>query len=80
VRAAREEKDSKTASAGFGEPGNAAGNRQRDRRNPRSAPYVVETYGLAQIGQAPLRHPTSRCQPKPSPPPRTAKTIVRITR
>jgi hypothetical protein len=38
---------------------------------------MVEMYGLAQIGQAPLRQPMNRCSTKPRPAPRTTETTVR---
>jgi hypothetical protein len=38
---------------------------------------MVEMYGLAQIGQAPLRQPMNRCSTKPRPDPRTTETTVR---
>lgn len=40
---------------------------------------MVEAYGLAQMGQAPLLQPTKRCKAKPSPAPRTVETTVRTS-
>jgi hypothetical protein len=40
---------------------------------------MVEAYGLAQIGQAPLLQPTSRWKPKPSPAPMTTERMVRTS-
>ncbi len=37
---------------------------------------MVEAYGLAQIGQAPLLQPTNRCKPKPSPAPTAIEKMV----
>jgi hypothetical protein len=38
---------------------------------------MVEMYGLAQMGQAPLLHPMNRCNPNPSPAPNTTERMVR---
>lgn len=38
---------------------------------------MVEMYGLAQMGQAPLLHPMNRCNPNPRPAPSTIERTVR---
>ena len=40
---------------------------------------MVEAYGLAQMGQAPVLQPTNRWNPKPSPAPGTAKMTARTS-
>jgi uncharacterized OsmC-like protein len=40
---------------------------------------MVEAYGLAQMGQAPLLQPTKRWKPKPSPAPMTTERMVRTS-